>query len=74
GSQLEDLLARTFETVGDIVSMEALTNAQLKQVLQKIVVSHEENGGAVDIYLKLFGDIGLDKTYLINDNQTQRRY
>ena len=67
GSQLEDLLARTFSTVEDLVSMETITNAQLKQVLQKIVVSH---GGNVDIYLRLFGDIGLDETILINDNHT----
>lgn len=86
GSQLEDLLSRTFETVEDIVSMETLNNAQLKQVIRKIVVSHsgskdgeadsnaaeteENSGGEVDIYLKLFGDIGLDETFLIASNRT----
>jgi len=67
GSQLEDLLSRTFETIEDIVSMETITNAQLKQVIQKITVTHDGN---CDIYLRLFGDIGLDETYLINDDQT----
>ena len=67
GSQLEDLLTRTFSTVEDLVSMETITNAQLKQVLQKIIVAHN---GKVDIYLRLFGDIGIDETVLINNNQT----
>ena len=67
GSQLEDLLSRTFGTIEDVVSMETLTNAQLKQVLQKIVVSHDNN---LDIYLKLFGEIGFDGTFLINSDQT----
>jgi len=106
GSQLEELSACTFETIEDIVSMETITNAQLKQVIQKIVVSHkgegiagqvgctasrhvlssagvnaedsadqprnddDKGGGNVDIYLRLFGDIGLDESYLINDDQT----
>ncbi|MCL2397756.1 MAG: recombinase family protein, partial [Defluviitaleaceae bacterium] len=67
GNQLEELLSRTFQTIEDIVSMETLTNAQLKQVVKKIVVSHDGN---CDIYLHLFGDIGLDEAYLISDNQT----
>jgi len=67
GNQLEELLSHTFQTIEDIVSMETLTNAQLKQVIKKIVVSHDGN---CDIYLHLFGDIGLDETYLISDNQT----
>jgi hypothetical protein len=65
--QLEDILSRTFRTVEDIVSMETLTNAQLKQIIQKIVVDHEGN---CDIYLRLFGDIGLDDTALITDDRT----
>jgi len=67
GSQLEDLLSRTFETVEDIVSMETLTNSQLKQVIQKIIVSHDST---VDIFLRLFGEIGLDETFLITPDQT----
>jgi len=67
GSQLEDLLSCTFETVEDIVSMETLTNAQLKQVVQKVVVSHDNT---IDIFLRLFGNIGIDETFLINAYQT----
>ena len=67
GNQLEDLLSRTFQTVDDIIAMEEITNAQLKQVIQKITVTHDGN---CDIYLRLFGDIGLDETYTIADNQT----
>ena len=46
---------------------EQLTNAQLKQVIQKIEVDQEGN---VDIYLRLLGDLGLDETVLISDNRT----
>jgi guanylate kinase len=66
-NQLEELLSRTFNTIEDVVSMETLTNAQLKQIIKKIVVSHEGN---CDIFLHLFGDIGLDETFLIDFNQT----
>ena len=39
----------------------------LAEVIQKIVVNHNGN---CDIYLRLFGDIGLDETFLIADNHT----
>jgi len=65
--QLEEVLASTFKRVEDIVSMETLTNAQLKQIIQKITVA---NDGKVDIYLRLFSDIGLDENFLISDNRT----
>ena len=44
-----------------------MTNAQLKQIIQKIVVDKDGN---VDIYLRIFGDLGLDENVLINDNST----
>ena len=65
--QLEEILANTFKSVEDVVSMETVTNAQLKQVIQKITVTHD---GKVDVYLRLFSDIGLDETFLISDNGT----
>ena len=65
--QLEEVLANTFKRVEDMVSMETLTNAQLKQIIQKITVT---NDGKIDIYLQLFSDIGLDETFLISDNRT----
>ena len=44
-----------------------MTNEQLKQIVQKIEVDKEGN---VDIYLRLFGDLGLDETVLISNNHT----
>ena len=44
-----------------------MTNAQLKRIIQKIEVDKDGN---VDIYLRIFGDLGLDETVLISDNQT----
>ena len=35
--------------------------------IQKIEVDKDGN---VDIYLRIFGDLGLDETVLISDNQT----
>jgi DNA invertase Pin-like site-specific DNA recombinase len=67
GDQLEEILQRTFRTVADVVSMETLTNAQLKQIVEKIVVDFD---GGVNIYLKLFGEFGLDETVLISDDRT----
>ena len=40
-----------------------MTNAQLKKIIQKIEVDKEGN---VEIYLRLFGELGLDETVLID--------
>jgi len=61
------LLSDTFEAIEDVVSMENLSNAQLKQIIQKILV---KNDGNCDIYLSLFGGIGLDNILSINNNCT----
>ncbi|MCL2217490.1 MAG: recombinase family protein [Defluviitaleaceae bacterium] len=74
--QLENILSKTFTTVEDIVSLETMTNAQLKQVIQKIMIAPgrekdgEEAESTVDIYLRLFGDIGLDETFLVSPVHT----
>lgn len=65
--QLEDLIQRTFRNIEDITSVREMTNEQLKQIIQKIEV---DKTGNVDIYLRLFGDLGLDETILINNNHT----
>ena len=57
----------TFKRIEDIVSVRDMTNEQLKQIVQKIEVDKEGN---VDIYLRLFGDLGLDETVLISNNHT----
>jgi len=65
--QLEKILGGTFEDLESILSMEHMTNAQLKRVIDKIVVDEH---GKVDVYLKLLSDIGLDQSVLISDNRT----
>jgi len=56
--------------VEDIASLETMSSAQLKQVIQKIVVTHDGN---VDISMRIFGDIGLGETFLISLPQTVRQ-
>lgn len=67
GDQLESIIRRTFSTIEDIVSVRDMTNAQLRQIIQKIEVDKDGN---VDIYLRLLGDLGLNETVLVNDNLT----
>ncbi|MFT8888815.1 MAG: recombinase family protein [Ethanoligenens sp.] len=67
GEQLEDIIRKTFQTIENISDVRQLTNARLKQVIQKIEV---DKGGNVDIYLRLLGDLGLDNTILIHNYRT----
>ena len=67
GEQLETILNRTFKEIEDISDVHQMTNAQLKRIIQKIEVDKDGN---VDIYLRIFCDLGLDETVLISDNQT----
>jgi len=67
GEQLEGIIQKTFDTVERFADVRNLTNAQLKQVIQRIEVDKEGN---VDIYLRLLGDLGLDETVLIHDDRT----
>ena len=69
GDQLEDLIKETFQVIEsvDLNSMKNVTNAQLKQIIKKIEVDKDGN---VDIYLRLFGDLGLDESVLISDGCT----
>lgn len=67
GEQLENVLNSTFKEIEDITDVHEMTNEQLKRIIKKIEVDHEGN---VDIYLRLFGDLGLNETVLINDNHT----
>jgi DNA invertase Pin-like site-specific DNA recombinase len=67
GDQLEGLLKKTFKTVNDVVSMETISNAQLKQIVHKIIVNMDNN---VDIHLKLLSDIGLDESFIFSDANT----
>lgn len=67
GDQLEEIIQRTFKNINSITSVRDMNNEQLKQIIQKIEVDKDGN---VDIYLRLFGDLGLEETVLINDNHT----
>lgn len=67
GSQLEKIVQGTFKTIEDVTDIHEMTNEQFKRIIQKIEVDKDGN---VDIYLRLFGDLGLDETVLISDNHT----
>lgn len=67
GEQLEAILNNTFKGIEDIVDVNEMTNTQLKRIIQKIEVDHDGN---VDIYLRLFSDLGLKESVLVNDNCT----
>ena len=67
GDQLEEIIKKTFRSIEDITSVRDMTNEQLKRIIQKIEVDKDGN---VDIYLRLFGDLGLDENILIIDNYT----
>lgn len=69
GDQLEELMKKTFRSVEDITSVRDMTNGQLKKIIRKIEVDRDGN---VDIYLRLFGDLGLDETVPIHDDCTYR--
>ena len=67
GEQLESVLGQTFKEIEDITDVRQMTNAQLKRIIQKIEVDKDGN---VDIYLRLLGDLGLDETVLIRNDET----
>ena len=64
---MESILNHTFKAIEDITDVREMTNMQLKQLIQKIEVDKEGN---VEIFLRLFGDLGLEETVLISDNHT----
>ena len=67
GDQLEAILQDTFRQIEDIADVRQMTNAQLKRIIQKIEV---DSDGNVDIFLRLLGDLGLDETVLICNDET----
>lgn len=66
GEQLENILNSTFKQIEDITDVHQMTNQQLKRLIQKIEVDKDGN---VDIYLRLLGDLGLNETVLVNNNE-----
>ncbi|MCL2343271.1 MAG: recombinase family protein [Firmicutes bacterium] len=67
GEQLSGILSATFSRIEDITDVRRMSNTQLKRIIQKIEVDRDGN---VDIYLRLFGDLGLDESALIRDDRT----
>ena len=73
GEQLEQILNTTFKEIEDVTDVRQMSNTQLKKIIKKIEVDKDGN---IDIYLRLFGDLGLeeavlvDDTVLINDDRT----
>lgn len=67
GEQLEEILNNTFKGIADIADIRSMTNAQLKKIVQKIEV---DKNGNVEIYMRLFSELGLDSTVLIEDSRT----
>ena len=65
GEQLEAILNNTFKEIEEITDVSQMTNEQLKKIVQKIEV---DKNGNVDVFLRLFGDLGLDETILISDD------
>ena len=67
GEQLESVLNHTFKAIDDITDVREMTNTQLKRIIQKIEV---DQNGNVEIFLRLFGDLGLEEAVLIVDKLT----
>lgn len=64
---LENVLSRTFDDIAKITDVSSMTNAQLRRILNRIEV---DKNGNIDIFLNLFSEIGLDKSFLICDSHT----
>ena len=67
GDKLQMILTETFKEIADISSLKNINNTQLKKVIDRIEVDQEGN---VEIFLKLFKEIGLDETVLICNDHT----
>ncbi len=67
GEMLENILDKTFSGIEQITDVSAMSNAQLKKIINRIEVDKDGN---IDIFLNLFDEIGLDKSFLISDSHT----
>ncbi len=65
--RLQQILSDTFNRVEDISNLRQITNAQLKKVIEKIEVDHDGN---VEIFLKPFNKLDIDKTVPVRNNHT----
>lgn len=62
---LGNILNEIFKDIDTMLKSENITNSLLSRIIEKIEI--EENGH-MDIYLKLFADIGLSETVHLSDN------
>lgn len=67
GDRLNMILKDTFKEIEDISDLRNINNAQLKKVIDRIEVDHDGN---VEIFLKLFKEIGLNETVRICHDRT----
>lgn len=54
---LESILKNTFQAIEDVVDVRQMNSAQLKQIIEKIVVDKDGNA---DIYLRRLGRLGMN--------------
>ena len=59
GDRLQLILAETLRQIEDFSNLHEITNAQLRKIIDRIEVDHEGN---VEIYLKLFKELGIEQT------------
>lgn len=67
GDKLQMILSDTFKEIEDISNLRCTNNTQLKRVIDRIEVDHDGN---VEIFLKLFKQLGIDETVLICHDRT----
>lgn len=67
GDMLENILRQTFDSIENITDISSMTNSDMKKIINRIEV---DKTGQIDIFLNLFGEIGIDEQFLICDNYT----
>ncbi len=69
GDKLQMILSDTFKEIEDISNLREISNAQLRKVIDRIEVDHDGN---VEIFLRLFSELGIDETVRISNDHTYR--
>ena len=67
GDRLQMILTDTFKEIEDISNLRAITNAQLRRVIDRIEV---DRNGNVEVFLKLFRELRLYETVRICNSRT----
>jgi DNA invertase Pin-like site-specific DNA recombinase len=66
---LERALTDTFKDIDTVLKTDDFTNEMLSRIIEYITVDKDGN---VDVYLKMLSDVGLDNSFTITHNSTQR--